>query len=118
MNADVKTKWVAALRSGDYRQGRMALHGEDDTFCCLGVLCEIAVTDIGLGVTKDPNYNKFEYGPTASGSLLPDLVVAWAGLEGETGANVEINRRTTSLAQHNDTGRTFAQIADAIEAQL
>jgi hypothetical protein len=37
----LKTKWVAALRSGDYKQGTGVLRRNDDTFCCLGVLCDI-----------------------------------------------------------------------------
>jgi len=32
-----KTKWVAALRSGKYKQGKGALRHSDNTYCCLGV---------------------------------------------------------------------------------
>lgn len=47
MKKEIKAKWVAALRSGDYKQGCGALKGLDkDTgqfdHCCLGVLCEVA----------------------------------------------------------------------------
>ena len=39
MNPDEKAKWVAALRSGQYKQGRDALFNiEQNSFCCLGVL--------------------------------------------------------------------------------
>lgn len=44
MKASLKKKWVAALRSGDYKQGRNSLKqgkGDKATYCCLGVLCEI-----------------------------------------------------------------------------
>jgi hypothetical protein len=41
MNPDVKAKWVAALRSGEYKQGPEWLQGESGCFCCLGVLCDI-----------------------------------------------------------------------------
>ena len=34
-------EWVAALRSGKYKQGKGALSTED-RFCCLGVACEIS----------------------------------------------------------------------------
>lgn len=37
-------KWVAALRSGEYKQGRTQLKW-GDTYCCLGVLCEISGKD-------------------------------------------------------------------------
>ena len=34
------TEWIAALRSGKYKQGRNALC-KDGKYCCLGVACEI-----------------------------------------------------------------------------
>ncbi len=43
MDPELKKKWVAALRSGEYKQGRNRLHRKvDNSFCCLGVLCEVA----------------------------------------------------------------------------
>jgi len=36
----VAQKWVKALRSGKYKQGRNRLR-KKDRFCCLGVLCEL-----------------------------------------------------------------------------
>jgi hypothetical protein len=38
MDKELKEKWVAALRSGEYQQGRYYLRSEDDRYCCLGVL--------------------------------------------------------------------------------
>lgn len=50
MSPEVKAKWVAALRSGKYQQERNALtnyvdqkSGDPARYCCLGVLCVIAV---------------------------------------------------------------------------
>jgi len=37
-------KWVAALRSGEYKQTRAVLNDENG-FCCLGVACKIFVPD-------------------------------------------------------------------------
>ena len=37
----LKDKWIAALRSGKYKQGKGALQ-RNESFCCLGVLCEVA----------------------------------------------------------------------------
>ena len=43
MDPELKAKWIAALRSGEYKQGKNRLHSnEDNSFCCLGVLCEVA----------------------------------------------------------------------------
>lgn len=41
MNQEIKKRWVAALRSGDYKQGTGALRNADNKFCCLGVLCDL-----------------------------------------------------------------------------
>lgn len=38
----IKTKWVEALRSGDYKKAKGAL-ARDGGFCCLGVLCDLQV---------------------------------------------------------------------------
>lgn len=42
INGDTIKEWIAALRSGEYKQGRNGfLRSSDDMYCCLGVLCEI-----------------------------------------------------------------------------
>jgi hypothetical protein len=56
--------WVKALRSGDYKQGRSQLFIKDwmdDSYCCLGVLCDItAVGEWRSYGTEDEE----EYGRT------------------------------------------------------
>ena len=42
MDAQWKTKWVEALRSGNYEQGKDSLR-EGDQFCCLGVLTDLVI---------------------------------------------------------------------------
>lgn len=37
MNKEIKIKWVTALRSGKYKQGKKALNINNNFFCCLGV---------------------------------------------------------------------------------
>lgn len=42
MDTEIKAKWVAALRSGDYKQGGGSLYNtKENTFCCLGVLLDV-----------------------------------------------------------------------------
>ena len=45
MKKRVLTKWLKALRSGKYKQGRGTLCQTDkkgnESFCCLGVLCDL-----------------------------------------------------------------------------
>lgn len=62
MKQALKTKWLNALRSGDYVQGHSYLKQrdvdtDDVTYCCLGVLGEIAgisftVTEYGIYKTS------------------------------------------------------------------
>lgn len=40
MKPEWKKKWLAALRSGEYKQGKNKLR-DGDRFCCIGVLCDI-----------------------------------------------------------------------------
>ena len=43
MKPEIQAEWVAALRSGEYKQGTGVLRSEANEFCCLGVLCDLAV---------------------------------------------------------------------------
>jgi hypothetical protein len=112
MNPEVKARWVAALRSGKYKQGQKVLRSAKDKFCCLGVLCDIknpAQWDSGLCGYEFAGHVHF----------VPSEIREWAGLpQSLGGAEVTINGTIDSLADHNDAGRTFAEIADAIEQQL
>lgn len=40
MNKKIKKLWLKALRSGEYKQGKLALRIKNK-YCCLGVLCDI-----------------------------------------------------------------------------
>ena len=114
MNPEIKAKWVAALRSGEYTQTTGALRSEDESghsHCCLGVLCEISKRETGFGVSKNLEENADE-------DTLGRTIQKWAGLSFNRGATVSINGIRDLLTEHNDDGRTFLEIADAIEAQL
>lgn len=104
MDQKIKDRWVEALRSGEYEQGRGALKS-GDRFCCLGVLCDLFVKD-GLGTWGQDLFG--------SNGYLPPVVVAWAGLRNKSPAVDSL-----TLTCLNDTFKTnFTQIADLIEAHL
>lgn len=42
LTADLRDRWAAALRSGEYQQIRTGYLSSVDGDCCLGVLCKIA----------------------------------------------------------------------------
>lgn len=61
----VKKKWVAALRSGKYEQGKRKLFipairwdGNKDLYCCLGVAvkCELTERNDSLAELVNPNF--------------------------------------------------------------
>jgi hypothetical protein len=120
INPEVKAKWVAALRSGEYKQCKGRLHSPDGGFCCLGVLSDIAVKHgigewrhIGRGICFISDSSLDEV-------MLPEAVSEWAGFgyPERMGGRVSVDNASDCLAAHNDAGRTFAEIADAIEEQL
>ena len=124
MDAQVKAGWVAALRSGEYEQGTGSLRNSCGKYCCLGVLCELAVK---AGIIPPPELildsGNYAYGEEKNVGYLPFKVRAWAGLDsmnpavcGPSGAVYGDGRY--GLAGHNDMGESFNQIADLIEQDL
>jgi len=117
MNQIIKQKWLEALRSGKYKQGRLALKTTDEKYCCLGVLCEVvAETDEGkrLGL-------KFDEGGRFDGDTmyLGENVCRIAELKTALGARLPYIGNDLSLPTLNDSrGLSFVEIADLIEAHL
>lgn len=113
MNKSIKKKWVAALRSNAYKQGRHFLRTDDDNeqlFCCLGVLCDLHAQECGLKWEKADTERFFFY--LGHSGLLPQKVANWA----ETPCVPIIN--DISLAYINDDGASFAEIANLVERHL
>jgi hypothetical protein len=133
MNPEIRAQWIAALRSGEYKQARGMLteRTEDgDKHCCLGVLCQLAVEAGVVGEAKVTPSTPWQLSYEGSTSLLPRSVAEWAGLDAVVGAIVVVDGERVSLPQLNDGNReirhllvnvepfTFEQIADVIEANL
>lgn len=114
MNADIKAKWVAALRSGEYKQGHEHLR-VDDSYCCLGVLCDLYAITHGV-----PFGDNLRAGG-GNDELPAEEVCEWAGLK-DNDPEVFIDGIPRCVSVHNDGTavplKTFAQIAAAIEEQL
>lgn len=108
---------MAALRSGEYRQGRgllCALHKEGASYCCLGVACEFYRQENPGFYTEDSAARgRRTYGLNRNVVVLPSEVVDWLGLSNSLGAHAG-----NDLVAANDSRRlTLAQIADLIEAE-
>lgn len=121
MNPEVKTEWLTALRSGNYRQATGYLRrlkpyktSQPEGFCCLGVVCDIYHKTTGNGRWQDPH----EYGSALviGGEFIPDktdlppAVREWSGLTDD--------ETRCFLAEKNDGDWTFEAIANWIEENL
>lgn len=117
MNQDIKKKWVAALRSGEYKQGRNSLKNHEGEYCCLGVLCDLAVRE-GLKVEEKFHPSNRQYSFDGDFGFLPLSVRQWAQLS-ESSPTLTSGEDKEKLDCLNDLYRlTFNEIADLIEEQL
>ena len=113
MKHKIKKLWVAALRSGEYKQGTGTLRTVGNEFCCLGVLCNLHAQANPKAAAQQSSPTRYD-----GSSIWPsERVLEWAGLDGAN-LTVSIRGRLDCVAGHNDKGATFAEIADAIEEQL
>ncbi len=134
-----KAAWCAALRSGEYKQEQTVLQvmdgytGKPMGFCCLGVLLDIN------GMVGEPVWLDSRYGPTFTG-VCNYAMPAGAGrtkfskglptnewMSQHFSYQQEIKGVTflyavgsliTMVSDMNDNGKSFAEIADWIDANL
>lgn len=147
LDPEVKQQWLDYLRGGDFKQVTGGLKNfrsdADDNltdeigYCCLGVLCEVAVKNSILPESvrekesgrwvPDPNDDDDDEGhweewPEEEAPALPSWAYAagysdmppssvydWSGL------SIHVAKY---LAHKNDDGATFGEIADFIEREL
>lgn len=145
MKQEIAQKWIAALRSGEYKQGKNVLYdARDNSYCCLGVLCKTIgkqfvkhPTRTLLAATKPVPYPALEKRAvwvvegTAEGQVLPYVIQEEVGMHSTNGMLPQHAEKITErvngeqtyqpeddvfeLTSMNDGGKTFAEIADVIE---
>jgi hypothetical protein len=109
MSPEIKDRWLAALRSGDYEQGYVALR-RGCLFSGLGVLCEIANQDgVTAPVAQEVGVSNPVFSYSNAVYVLPGGVRHWARL------NLGNMRE---LVKMDGDGKTFEEIADYIEENL
>lgn len=131
MKDSLRKQWVAALRSGKYKQGegklrKLAVDPEtceptgEQQFCCLGVLCDLVEPNQwkkadssdeewanGRGLDEDGDECTNMPRKALQKKLGLDRPVTRSGPTDETIAG--------KLAEMNDDGKSFAEIANWIE---
>lgn len=107
-------KWLAALRSGEYQQGKGQLCREQDDsdpkFCCLGVACMLFMKESSW---KRNGSQKDMWLCAGLAGTAPKKVVEALGLKSSEGMDTWEDE---DLAHLNDTGRSFKQIARLLES--
>lgn len=107
MDAIAKRKWVEALRSGIYGQGKCGLKLSGyNSYCCMGVLCEVQ----GVPHEKDKltQWDRFVFGKMSSNT--GSVPTGYLGLTSE-----EIG---LCVAMNDHQYKSFDEIADYIEVNF
>ena len=112
VNTKFIRKWVDALRSGTFKQGREKLRSNRNRYCCLGVACELLPKKFNIKWVKekgetlyglDLNKSEAEY------YRLSPEILDYMGFD---------NFEETQLIRMNDEEKkSFAKIADFLETK-
>ena len=107
-NKEAIMKWIAALESGEYKQGTGVLHRVIDdkhSYCCLGVACEIVKDELELPVVlASEDTDRYQYGKDGTTGYFPCEVLHHY--------DIAYNMQE-ELISMNDTGnKSFIEIAE------
>lgn len=114
---EAQEPWLLAMESGDYPQaiGKLC---RGSGFCCLGLACELA--EIPRKESQSKDWFIYGSGFSAVSDWAPEQIVQslkLRGKEGELDGKYKIGKyEVTSLAEANDYGATFSEIAAFIRS--
>lgn len=131
-NTENMRTFVAALRSGEFQQGRNKLEKSVDDVvlhCCLGVACRVALANgVEIEITVKPKADTQDSVTSFHGdsTFMPPKVSNWLGLansgdydecgwSGNPGLVADDGLEYTASTLNDEKGYTFAQIADCFE---
>lgn len=107
MPKKIADKWLSALRSGKYKQGRLKLRIHN-TFCCLGVLEHCVSEEVENNVLPSMEWlknNNIEFLSSPTGQSKPNRTPYISSVE-------------DYIHNINDDHTPFSKIADLIESEL
>lgn len=113
MRPEIRDKWVAALRGGQYQQSKRYLKSLRG-YCCLGVLCDLYLKEFPDKAFWTDDH-EFIVDGRKNAYLLPHPVREWSGLSTRNGVFPVAIRAYNSLDALNDYGASFDEIAKIIE---
>jgi hypothetical protein len=105
LDPELKVKWLVALRSGDFEQGKGRLH-EDGHYCCFGVLARVA----GHTIEELGSYPCLAFVDSALARSIE------GSNYGGRGVQCQLECMNDGVSGHRK--HTFSEIADYVEANL
>lgn len=127
MKRSILNKWLSDLRSGKYEQLEgLLLSADRKKGCCLGVFLHGALGLEAKPIEEESNFLGFEYetpcGIELEAAVLPSHIADEYGFRSRQGAILDGVRTSKGwsyydLTAMNDSGVSFAEIADLIEAE-
>jgi hypothetical protein len=118
MSKEHADKWLTALRSGDYKQGKGSLQDQHGGYCCLGVLQMVCDNTVEKLKNSGEGYRSCGL-PTTQ--WLVDHNINFINIAGTITNNppIMIDGQQCFLSVMNDgMGLNFKQIADIIETNM
>jgi len=114
MKAELKAKWLTALRSGLYRKSCNTLKRHYKTqvgYCCLGVLCDVITPEFpdAQELVEKEYYTSPGSTPKSKNAMLDHPTMRYVGLD---------QTQQRKLSTMNDNGASFSTIADYIERRI
>ena len=109
-NKELRQKWLDALRSGEYEQGRDYLHIRDcdgHKYCATGVLADVLGAAWVLERSAEEDWWAFDVFRPDRGSMF--------GLDSGYVEELDLGREIDAATSLNDRGDSFHQIADYLE---
>jgi len=115
MNEQIKAEWISLLRYGGLKQNTGGLYNrENGSFCCLGVLCELARAYDVVDLDEFESYVSKTDETKGSSCFLPSAVQKWSGINT---CYPSLRKDRKPLTILNDVeNKNFSEIADLIES--
>lgn len=114
MNKEFIKKWIAALRSGEYKQTISCLH-DANGFCCYGVACDLEDPNAWRecdNVMLNNSPYRWNNGPKDWAILMPpSRIMSKLGFD----VDYQSMQNGQNFATMNDKGSSFEEIALALE---